>query len=225
MTNDGLLKLRKMTPSLTVLWSALGLLVLLFAPMGQALAQAKNSAEAAAQADEFNKQKGELLTRLKELKGKIDNAGSAINKKEKTPEEARQTIEEMRAVVSPLLAAVADNGDISQLGAKALKNAKDRKAALERDQRFSAEDRQKLVDAWERRVKATADAMAELEKARIKFLGLLLTLQSKEDLIGEWAAIKAQDEVIATIKQLTDALNDTSTDVQNFIAWLESPSS
>jgi hypothetical protein len=187
--------------------------------------EAKSSHDVAAQTDEFNRQKGDLLNRLKELKGKIDSAEQVVVKKGNASDVARQTIEAMRAVVSPLLATVADNGEISQLGARALKNAKDRKAALERDARFSPEERQKLANAWETRIKATSDALAELEKVRMKFFEVMTNLQSKEDLIGEWAAIRAQDEVIATIKQLTKSLKDTSVDVQNFIATLEAPGS
>jgi chromosome segregation ATPase len=191
---------------------------------GPVLAQAESkSAEAVAQTDEFNRQRGDLLNRLKDLKSKIDNAGIAMNQKADAPEVARQAIEDMRAVVSPLLAAVADNSDIAKLGAKALKNATDRKAALERNPHFTPEERQKLVDAWAKRIKTTADEMAELDKARAKFLKLMTALQDKEELIGEWAAIRAQDEVIAAIRQLTQTLNETSADVSNFIAGLESP--
>ena len=188
-----------------------------------ALDEKPSRAQVTSQADEFAKQKNELLVRLKELKSKIDGAGAVLTKRANAPAAAQEAIAEMRAVVSPLLAAVADNGDLAQLGTKALKNATDRKKALESDGRFSPDDRAKLVEAWDKRIKETGDALAELEKARVKFLQLLTTLQSKEDLIGEWAALKAQDEVIATIRQLTQALSETSVEVKNFIAWLESP--
>jgi chromosome segregation ATPase len=190
-------------------------------PSAPAQAEPKSSAEVSAQVQELSKQRAELVTRLKSLKGKIDDAGGIISKKASAADVAREAIEELRSVVSPLLAAVADNGEIAQLGAKALKNATDRKAALERDMRFTPEERQRLVAAWDARIKATAEANAELEKARAKFLALMYTLQTKEDLIGEWAAIAAQDEVITAVRELTAALNETSVDVKNFIAFLE----
>jgi hypothetical protein len=188
-----------------------------------AQAEPKTSAEVSAQVEEFAKQRNDLVARMKGLANKIDSAGSTINQKAAGADVARGVIEELRSVVSPLLAAVADNGEISQLGAKALKNATDRKAAIERDTRFTTDERQRLVAAWDARIKATAEANAELEKARAKFLALMYTLQTKEDLIGEWAAIAAQDEVINAIRELTAALNETSTDVKNFIAFLEEP--
>jgi hypothetical protein len=158
---------------------------------GPVLAQAESkSAEAVAQTDEFNRQRGDLLNRLKDLKSKIDNAGIAMNQKADGPEVARQATGDMRA---------------------------------ERNPHFTPEERQKLVDAWAKRIKTTADEMAELDKARAKFLKLMTALQDKEELIGEWAAIRAQDEVIAAIRQLTQTLNETSADVSNFIAGLESP--
>jgi hypothetical protein len=188
-----------------------------------ALAQAdpKSSAEVSGQVEEMAKQRADLVTRLKSLKAKIDSAGGIVNTKANAADVARATIEELRSVVSPLLAAVADNGEIAQLGVTALKNATDRRAALERDLRFTPEERQRLVSAWDARIKATAEANAELEKARAKFLALMYTLQTKEDLIGEWAAVAAQDEVITAIRELTTALNETSADVKNFIALLE----
>jgi hypothetical protein len=195
----------------------------LLAVAAPAFAQAdpKSSAEVSSQVEELGKQRADLVTRLKGLKDKIDSAGSLVNTKADAADVARKTIEELRSVVSPLLAAVADNGEISQLGAAALKNATDRKAAIERDLRFTPEERQRLVAAWDVRIKATAEANAELEKGRAKFLALMYTLQTKEDLIGEWAAVAAQDEVIKAIHELTTVLNETSADVTNFIALLE----
>ena len=192
---------------------------------GPALAAGESSSEIAAEGNEFSRQKADLLTRLKDLKVRIDEAGKAINDKADAPAQARRTIEDMRAVLSPLLAAVADNGEIGQLGVKALKNALDRKASLERDQRFTPEDRQRLVDAWAKRVKSTREAVDELEKARMTLLKAMITLQTKEDLMAEWAALEAQDEVVAVVKQLTQSFTETSANIQNFIALLEAPPS
>jgi hypothetical protein len=195
-------------------------LVLAVSP-ATAQAESKSSAEVSAQVDELAKERGDLVNRLKGLKDKLDGATSVINKRADAANVAKDSIEELRAIVSPLLAAVADNGEISQLGVKALNNAINRKTALERDMRFTPDERQRLVAAWDVRIKATAEENAELEKARTKFLQLMYTLQTKEDLIGEWAAIAAQDEVIAAIRDLTTALKATSVDVKNFIALLE----
>ena len=210
-------------PSLFRLLGATLLPIAFLVASATAFAQAepKTSAEVSAQVEEFAKQRSDLVARMKGLASKIDSAGTTINKKAAAADVAREAIEELRSVVSPLLAAVADNGEISQLGAKALKNATTRKAAIEHDTRFTPEERQRLVAAWDVRIKATAEANAELEKARTKFLALMYTLQTKEDLIGEWAAIAAQDEVINAIRELTAALNETSADVKNFIAFLE----
>jgi hypothetical protein len=212
---------RRQNPSFYVGRMVLALVLAAMMASAPAHAQSKSSAEVSAQVEEFAKQRTDLIGRLKSLQGKIDSAGSTIKQKANAADVARASIEELRAIVSPLLAAVADNGEIAQLGAKALKNAADRKTALERDMRFTPDERQRLVAAWDARVKATAEANAELDKARAKFLQLMYVLQTKEDLIGEWAAIAAQDEVIKAIRELTVALNETSVDVKNFIALLE----
>lgn len=125
--------------------------------------------------------------------------------------------------MSPLLAAVADNGEVSKLGKKALDNAIERKKAIEHDPRIPAEDKKNLANAWQQRIDATRAAIAGLEKARKRFLQLMYALQSKEVVIGEWEALKAQDEIVATIKQLTKSLEETSNDVSNFIASFERP--
>jgi chromosome segregation ATPase len=212
---------RPLSRSLSSAAFALALALLMTPASAMAQAEPKSSAEVSAQVEELAKQRADLVARLKGLKGKLDSAGDLINKKASAADIARGAIEELRSVVSPLLAAVADNGDISQLAAKALKNAGDRRAAIERDMRFTPDERQRLAAAWDVRIKATAEANAELDKARAKFLALMYTLQTKEDLIGEWAAIAAQDEVITAIRDLTKALNETSVDVKNFIALLE----
>jgi hypothetical protein len=220
MTPDRISRLRRrLTTILPVIFLAVPFL------HGQALAAGESSSEIAAQGDEFSRQKADLLNRLKDLKVKIEEAGKTISDKADAPEQARRTIDDMRAVLSPLLAAVADNGEVGQLGVKALKNAIDRKASLERDQRFTPEDRQRLVDAWAKRVKSTGEAVAELQKARTTLLKAMITLQTKEDLMAEWAALQSQDEVVAIVKQLAQSFNETSANIQNFIALLEAPPS
>jgi len=160
---------------------------------------------------------------LKELQSKIDGASRAIESQANAAEVARDAIEELREVVSPLLAAVADNGEVSQLGVRALKNAVDRKQALANDPQLTDEQRQILTRDWELRIQATTDAVGELERERIKFHQLMLYLQNQEHFIGELEAIKKQDEVIKTIKDLAKALGDMSVDVNNIITSLTRP--
>ena len=144
----------------------MGLALQVLALSGGALAldEKPSSAQVASQADEFAKQKNELLARLKELKSKIDGAGAVLTKRANAPAAAQEAIAEMRAVVSPLLSAVADNGDLAQLGSTALKNATDRRRALETDGRFSPDDRLKLVEA---------PAMSEEDCARAIAYGMM----------------------------------------------------
>jgi DNA-binding FadR family transcriptional regulator len=185
----------------------------------------KSSAEIVGQADEFNKQRTDLLERLKEFNKTINSTVALVKQKANAEEQARQTIVELRTIISPLLAQVADNGEIAELGERVLKNAIDRKKLLEQDPRVPEEDRPKLVAAWEQRIQRSREAKAELEKARLRFLDVMTLLQSKEFVIGEWAAIRAHDEALAAIEKLTVALNETSSDVDKFIAWLEVPAS
>ena len=43
--------------------------------------------------------------------------------------------------------------------------------------------------------------------------------------MAEWAALEAQDEVVAVVEQLTQSFSETSANIQNFIALLEAPPS
>src|SRR4051812_43828000 len=144
MANRTLLRYFGLKQTAIVVFVGLGMLVHSPVP-ASAQPNPKSSADVTAQAEEFDRQKTELLKRLKELKSKIDGAGSIIDKKGNAAEAARESIQEMRAIVGPLLAAVADNGEVSQLSARTLKNAKDRKEMLERDTRFTPEERRRLV--------------------------------------------------------------------------------
>ncbi|MGD1037860.1 MAG: hypothetical protein ABR878_11830 [Roseiarcus sp.] len=197
----------------------------LAAPVPTVYAQddAKASADAAKQAEEFGHQKIDIIAKLKELKSRIDAASQSITAQANAPQVAQDAIEELRGVVMPLLAAVADNGEVAQLGRKALNNANARKKALASNPQLTEEQRQLLTDAWELRIKATTAAVADLEKERMKFLQLMTYLQNQELFIAELAAIQQQDEVIKTIKELAKALSETSDDVSNIMASFNKP--
>jgi hypothetical protein len=182
----------------------------------------KPSDEAAAEAREFSKQIDELKKSLLSLKKRIDDSKS-IAAERAGGEAWRKEIEELRALVSGLLGAVADNGEVSQLGASALKNARTKLETLSRDPRFTAEERKTLTDAWAALIDRTEQATRELDKARVKFADLLRMLQNKEDYIAELIAVAQQEEIVKTIRQLTEELNNTSIILNNIIKSLSAP--
>src|SRR6266487_5131298 len=93
---------------------AAALLALLQAP-----AHAEADSKAGATADsEFSQQLGELKKSFADVGRTIDESAKSIDTIQ-NPEQGRKSIEELRDQVSTLPNAVADNGEISRLGAKA----------------------------------------------------------------------------------------------------------
>src|SRR6266536_2964273 len=88
-------------------------------------------------------------------------------------EKARQEIESLRGIVSELLGPVSDNGAVSQLGAKALKHAREKLRTLEQETRFTREEQQYLVNEWRKLVEETERATDDLAAARGEFVQLL----------------------------------------------------
>ena len=107
----------------------------------------------------------------------------------------------MRDTVSTLLGAVSDNGPVSQLGVKALNHVHDKLKMLSQDTRFKPEERQFLIDQWRQLQDQTESATKELDDARSQFVGLLQTLQSNEDFIGELLEIRQAQKALEVIRQ------------------------
>ena len=151
--------------SLALLAVALLLLVLNLASAGPALAQAERNAapDARTADDEFSRQLSELKKTFTDLSKRIDDSAQTMGRTQNA-EAARKEIEELRAHVGALLGAVADNGTVWNLGAKALRRAEDKLKALEQETRYKPEDKQFLIERWRELKAATEGAIGELEK-------------------------------------------------------------
>ena len=121
------------------------------------------------------------------------------------------------------LAAVADNGPIAQLGAKALSHIHDKLRALAQDGRFKPEERQYLIDQWQRLQAQTESATKELQDARAQFAGLLQTLQSNEDFIGELVEIRQAEKALDVIRGLTQDIRNASSQLNKLIGGIKPP--
>ena len=167
------------------------------------------------QLEDFQKSVPNLTQRIQDGAGVIDSA-TDIDK-------ARAEIDSLRQDVSTLLAAVADNGPIAQLGAKALNHIHDKLRALAQDGRFKPEERQYLLDQWQRLQAQTEDATKELQDARAQFAGLLQTLQSNEDFIGELIEIRQAEKALEVIRHLTHDIRDASAQLNKLIGGIKPP--
>jgi DNA repair exonuclease SbcCD ATPase subunit len=172
--------------------------------------------------DEFSKQLGELKQTFGELSKKFDDSAKSIDRLNNA-EDARKEIEELRAQVGTLLGAVADNGAVFGLGAKALAHAEEKIKSLEQETRYRPEDKQFLIDRWRELKGATEIAIRELESARRDFAELLRKLQTSEDFIDELLQIREQQRALEVIHQLTDGIRDASDKLKKLLATIKTP--
>ncbi len=201
-------------------------LLLVFALSGpvhaQSQAPAPGSPEVTTADDEFSKQLRELKKSFADVGKQIDDSTQAIDRI-KNPEEGRKSIEELREHVGKLLGAVADNGDVSRLGALALARADEKLKSLQQDTRFKPDERQFLVDKWRELRGSTETAIRELDGARKDFSELLRTLQTNEDYIDELMQIREHEKALQVIHQLSDGIRDASIKLQKLLGGIKPP--
>jgi DNA repair exonuclease SbcCD ATPase subunit len=172
--------------------------------------------------DEFSRQLGELKRTFTELGKKFDDSAQTIERL-KDAEAARKEIEELRESVGKLLGAVADNGTVFTLGAKALTHAEEKLKSLEQETRFKPEDRQFLIDRWRELKTATEGAIRELEGARREFAELLRKLQTNEDFIDELLQIREHQRALDVIHTLSDGIRDASEKLKKLLGAIKPP--
>jgi DNA repair exonuclease SbcCD ATPase subunit len=189
-----------------------------------AAAQSERSAtaEQGTADDEFSRQLSELGKTFTELSRKIEDSASSIGRLDNA-EVARSEIEQLRAHVGALLGAVADNGTVWNLGARALKRAEEKLKSLEQETRFKPEDRQYLIERWRELKAATESAIGKLEGARRDFANLLRTLQTNEDFISELLEVREHAKALEVIHKLTDGIRDASDKLKKLLTTLKTP--
>src|SRR5882724_4737741 len=200
------------------------LLLLVAVAPHPALAQAERSTapDAATADDEFTRQLNELKKTFGDLSKKFEDSAKSIDRLS-SAEAARSEIEELRAHVGTLLGAVADNGTVSSLGAKALTRAEEKLKALEQETRYKPEDKQFLIERWRELKVATEAAIKELESARKDFAELLRKLQTSEDFIDELLQIREHQRALDVIHKLADGIRDASDKLKKLLGTIKTP--
>jgi DNA repair exonuclease SbcCD ATPase subunit len=172
--------------------------------------------------DEFSRQLSELKKTFADLSKKFEDSAKNIDRLNNA-EAARKEIEELRDQVGQLLGAVADNGAVWTLGAKALTRADEKLKSLERETRYKPEDKQFLIERWRELRTATESAIGELEGARKDFADLLRKLQTSEDFIDELLQIREHQRALDVIHQLTDGIRDASDKLKKLLGTIKTP--
>jgi chromosome segregation ATPase len=182
-----------------------------------------STGETASPVDEFSKELEDFQKSVPDLNKKIQDGAGAIDSATDI-DKAKAEIDSLREEVSSLLGAVSDNGPVSQLGVKALDHIHAKLRTLSADTtRFKPEERQYLIDQWQRLEAQTETATKELDDARAQFVGLLQTLQSNEDFIGELVEIRQAEKALDVIRSLTHDIRDASTQLNKLIGNIRPP--
>jgi DNA repair exonuclease SbcCD ATPase subunit len=203
---------------------AVALLIVVLTGSRTVPAQAeRNSApDAITPVEEFSRQIEQLKRTFTDLSKKIDDGAKSIDGLTDI-DKARKEIEDLRAAVSVLLGAVADNGEVARLGAKAQERAHEKLKAFERDSRFKPTERDFLVAQWQKLKDETERAITELGSARKEFAELLRTLQTNEDFIDELVQLRQAQKAIDVIRQLTRDIRDASDQLKKVIGAIKPP--
>jgi len=172
--------------------------------------------------EEFSRQIDQLKNTFTELEKKIEDGAKSIDGMTDV-EKARTEIEGLRAIVGELLGPVSDNGAVAQLGAKALRHARETLKTLEQQTRFTREEQQYLTGEWRKLGEETERAADDLGAARGEFARLLRILQTREDFIDELMQIRRANEAVKVIRQLADDIRAASDALKTLIRAIKPP--
>jgi chromosome segregation ATPase len=203
-------------------WPATLAALLVVAMPRPGLAQDGQKPDAVAPVEEFSRQLDELKKSFVELNKRIEESAKAIDGAT-DPQASRKEIAELRELVGSLLGAVADNGEVAQLGAKALEHARAKQKSLAAETRFTPEQRAFLLRQWDRIARETEAATAELDNARGRFAKVLRTLQTNDDYVAELMEIRQGEEALKVVRDLAKQIHEASDMLNNFINTITPP--
>lgn len=194
-------------------WVRLAGAALILGALGSApaLAQADGSAvdlSAVPLQNDFRSELSKLQSNLERLNGKINESAKEIDRLS-DPKAARAQIEQMQANVAEALAAVADNGKVSELGRKAVAFAQGKLKQLN-ESKFSGDERSTLVDGWGKIASDLQGEVNALASVRRELSGLLRTIQSRGDFFAELQALDDGKRMLSVVRELADEIRRTS---------------
>jgi chromosome segregation ATPase len=202
--------------------AALALLLVIGISPGPGLAQTAQKPDGVTPVEDFSRQLDELKKSFVDLNKRIEQSAKAIDRAT-DPQASRQEIAELRELVGSLLGAVADNGEVAQLGARALEHARAKQKSLAGETRFSAEQRAFLLKQWDRIARETEAATSELDSARGRFAKVLRALQTNDDYVAELMEIRQGEEALKVVRDLAKQIHEASDMLNNFINTLTPP--
>jgi chromosome segregation ATPase len=202
--------------------AAIGVALVLVATAPAFAEVSRSAGDSVTPVEDFSRQLDELKRTFIDLNKRIDQSAKTIDGAT-DPAASRKEIAELREIVSSLLGAVADNGEVAQLGAKALAHARAKQKSLAEETRYTPEQREFLLREWQRLTRETEAATAELDDARTRFAKVLRMLQTNDDYVGELMEIRQGNEALKVVRDLAKQIHEASDMLNNFINAITPP--
>lgn len=215
---------RSSNASVWIRRTAYALACLLVVAMHTSAGRAQGGAEPFAPIEEFKRRVDEFKNAAPDLQKRLEQGAKTIDSlTEKDIDKARREIEELRAVVGQLLGRVSDNSELAKLGDNVLSHAREKKKLLERDARFKVEERDYLIELWNRILGETERAAADLDNARREFSEVLQTLQTRQDFIDEVLQASRAIDAVKIMRKLAEDIREASRKLRTLLEGIKAP--
>ena len=173
--------------------------------------------------DEFSRQLSELKKTFADLSKKFEDSAKNIDRLN-SADAARKEIEELREHVGKLLGAVADNGTVWSLGAKALSRAEDKLKSLERETRYKPEDKQFLIDRWRELKGGDRSAPSGSSRARARTSpSCCASCRPARISSTSCLQIREHQRALDVIHKLADGIRDASDKLKKLLGAIKTP--
>ena len=172
--------------------------------------------------EEFNRTLGDVKKNLGSLTGRIEQSTRDIEKVTQ-PDAAKKDLADLQALIAEALGTVSDNGPVATLGQKVVEFSRAKQKQIEQETRFTAEERQFLLNEWSRIGSEAKRATDDLTNARQEFAKLLKTVQTRSDYIEELQALNNAEQMLQVIRRLADDIRTASTALKGFIQAVTPP--
>ena len=168
---------------------------------------------------------------VESLKKSLEGFNSGIEERAKTigqlidPGKLKSEMENLRGFVASALGSVSDDSKVAELGVQALKHAQSKLEQIAKDTRFTKDQKDFLLNEWNRIVADSTTAADDLDKARREFVQLLKVLQTREDFVDELLQVQKAREAVEIIRQISNDIRTASDSLRGVIRSLKPPGS
>jgi len=125
--------------------------------------------------------------------------------------------EAFRTLVSGLIDAFADGGEVSKLGQTAIDFVHRRLAEAQQDSNFPPEQKEALITRWRRLAMQTEAVAVTLDNTRKDLSSKLTLLQTKSDFVDQMEKLRQARAVLDAIADLADQRQSVSQRVRDLL--------